>query len=616
MMEHWTGKLTLHGSLSLASGWRQFEQSVRSIEDGLDQWLVVQLPTGSGKTEALKMLCAMPDPLDHPGALIITKFRDEADKIADGINELAGRTVAVSDHMMSRGNTSEIGFMPVLVTTQAAYRLSLQEIADTGLRTRSDRLLAFGGGRRSWLIIDEAFEWADCHSINVGNMRAMSGDLSRAMNGELRTDAELLLHFSLRLTDGEGCGRSDRAVPADATRELARIDLQGLRNAVSASPADAFQNYTENRPATENEQVLRTEASLKTQYLDQIDAVMKIVRIGHAWVSSRGAKTMLHSARSLIGLDGMRGVVLDATAGIDPTYELMGEQVHLLPRPEGIRSYRNVTLHVSHGHRVGKQALAQNAAREWPRICAELSGSLAGKQVLVCVHKIALETVRQYGLAGAAVHYTNWGNLDGRNDWDGCETMIVFGLPYLDDIEPAQRVTAHRGALSDAWFGGDRRCGRHDDIRTALSDGFIARSVVQALNRTRCRRPIDADGNCAATDIYLLLPKGKTGEVVMRAVEQQMPGIRIKAWNSHATMRKARRIPTETKLAAFFDKAESGCYPKSEIVRTLRITGSGMDRMTAKIRDGSSWLASSLQGAGVHYHTQTGRGREAYFTKD
>lgn len=577
---------------------------------------MVQLPTGSGKTEALKMLSAMPDRLDHPGALIVTKFRDEADKIAAGINEQAGWTVAVSDHLMSRGDMSEIGFRPVLVTTQAAYRLSLQEIANTGLRTKSNRLLAFCGGRRSWLIIDEAFEWADCHSINVGNMRAMFGDLSRAMSDELRTAADTLLQFSRRLTDGEGCGRSDRPVPADLIQELSRIDLEGLRNGVSASPSDAFQNYIESKPVTGIGQALGAEASLKTQYIDQINTVTKIVRIGHAWVSTRGAKTMLHSARSLIGLDGMRGVMLDATAGIDPTYELMGEKVHILPRPEGIRSYRNVTLHVSHGHRVGKQALAHNAAREWPRICAELSGFLAGKQVLVCAHKIALGTVEQYGLNGAAARYVNWGNLDGRNDWDGCDTMIVFGLPYLDDIEPAQRVTAHRGPQSDAWFSGSRRHGRHADIRTALSDGFIARSVVQALNRTRCRRPIDADGNCAAADIYLLLPKGKTGEAVMRAIEQQMPGIRIKAWNSIATMRKARRIPTETKLADFFGKAESGCYLKSEVVRTLRINGSGMDRMTAKIRDGSSRLASSLHSSGVRYHTQTGRGREAYFTKD
>jgi hypothetical protein len=160
----------------------------------------------------------------------------------------------------------------------------------------------------------------------------------------------------------------------------------------------------------------------------------------------------LHSSRSLIGVDGMRGVILDATAEIDPTYSVMRDQVDLMPRPTGIRIYQNVTLHVSHGHKVGKEHLAQNAGKEWAVIWGDLSKRLAGKRILVCAHKDARPAIEQYRPKDGYVHFDNRGNLDGRNDWNRCEAAILFGLPYLDNIEPAQRFIAHQGAQHDEWF--------------------------------------------------------------------------------------------------------------------------------------------------------------------
>ncbi|MGO4638974.1 hypothetical protein AB4Z43_11100 [Mesorhizobium sp. 2RAF45] len=611
MNSHWKQSLGLAGSNALTEGWQQLAQAICSRNTDPVRWQVVQLPTGSGKTEALKVLCSMQDYIRHPGALIVTKFREEANRLSEGINKLAGWKMARPFHQEASATNDQLAFAPVVITTHAAYRLALKDIADTGLNHKANRLLSYQCGKRDWVVIDEAFDWADNYSLIASNLRSMSGDLARAMHGELRTAAEQLFTFSIRLTDTD-LGRSDRVLDAESFDILARIDLSGLRAGIAGTSDDAFAEHT---PATKPESASRMERSSKTQYLEQLDQLQTIARIGHAWTSRRGGRTQLHSARSLIGVDGMRGVILDATAGIDPVYSIMRQRVDVLARPPGIRTYRNVTLHVSYGHKVGKEHLAQHAGKEWSIVWGDLSKRLSGKRILVCAHKDARPSIEPYGPKDGSVQFDNWGNLDGRNDWNRCEAAILFGLPYLDDIEPAQRFIAHRGRQSDDWFYGSRKYGDYADIRTALSDGFIARSVVQAINRIQCRNAIDADGNCKPTDIYMLLPRGNTGTAVVRAIEQQMPGIRLANWLSGATRRKARKVPTEIKLVEHFESADPGYYAKSKIANTLRINPSSLERITAKLRDPSSVPAMKLQACGVQYHFRTGRGKEAFFIK-
>ncbi|RWK60689.1 hypothetical protein [Mesorhizobium sp.] len=614
MKSYWTESLGLTDSNALNAGWQQLAQAICRCETNTLRWQVIQQPTGSGKTQALKVLCSIQNPIQHPGVLIVTKFREEANRLSEGINKLAEWNMARPFHQEAPGTNDQLAFAPVIITTHAAYRLALKEIADTGLTHKANRLLSYHGGKRGWVVIDEAFDWADTYSLLASNLRSMSGDLVRAMHGELRTAAEQLLDFSIRLTDTDH-GRSDRVLDAECFDILACIDVNGLKAGVAGTSEDALAKSIEHRLATKTEPASRIERSSKKQYLDQLDQLQTIARIGHGWTSRRGGRTLLHGSRSLIGVDGMRGVILDATAGIDPAYAVMGHHVDVLPRPLGIRTYRNVTLHVSYGHKVGKEHLVHNAGREWATVWGDLSKRLSGKHILVCAHKDALPDIEQYGPKDGCVHFDNWGNLDGRNDWNRCEAAILFGLPYLDDIEPAQRFIAHQGQQSDEWFRGSRKYEEHADIRTALGDGFIARSVVQAINRIQCRNAIDAEGNCYPTSIYLLLPSGNTGMAVLRAIQQQMPGIQLAEWLSGATKRKARKVPTEIKLTDHFENADPGYYLKSEIVKTLQINPSSLERVTAKLRQQSSVLAGKLEAYGVSYHTQTGRGKEAYFIK-
>ena len=64
-------------------------------------------------------------------------------------------------------------------------------------------------------------------------------------------------------------------------------------------------------------------------------------------------KHTLNTARLLVPDDTRGPVVLDATASSNPLYEVFDRAV-LCRAPTGARNYKNVTLHVSIGHRTGK----------------------------------------------------------------------------------------------------------------------------------------------------------------------------------------------------------------------------------------------------------------------
>lgn len=618
MHEHWTQRLGLTASYGLIQGWQQLELAAQGLTSRATHWQVLQLPTGSGKTEALKVLCAMQDPERHPGILIVTKFQDSADDVAKGINDLAQRTVACAVHSSALFDEASIPLTPVLVTTHAAYRLALKEHHDTGTNLRMQRLSSYIHGERSWTIIDEAFDWTDSYNLNLSNLRAMIGDLAGALSIENEPMILGLQTFALGLSDRVEYGKSDCFLKGDLFDCLSDGELNHIIDAVLSVPESFFSEWIAGTCNDIDELGVGAQSAylpIKQEYLKLLQQLKAVANIGYAWTSMRGGKQLLHSSRSLLRKGGSCGIVLDATASIDPRYGLMLNTMKIIQRPAGIRAYNNVTLNVSRGHSVGKDHIAKNIAKDWPILWGELETRLAGKHVLVCAHKCALGTISGYGLAKGHVHFANWGALDGKNDWNECDTLVLYGLPYLDDIVPAQIFMAHQGPQTDDWFAGIRRYGDHTDIRSALNDGFIAASVVQAVNRVRCRKPIDAIGNCAPTDIFLLLPNGRVGETTLQALKQQMPGIRVVNWYAPATKRKARKVPTETKLTAFFKEAAHGSYIKSEIANKLHINISSLERMTAKMSCSQSEISKTMAFLDVTYHSANGRGNVSYFTK-
>jgi hypothetical protein len=234
--------------------------------------------------------------------------------------------------------------------------------------------------------------------------------------------------------------------------------------------------------------------------------------------------------------------------------------------------------------------------------------------VLVITHKDVRDDIRRCSLKCEALEVAHWGDLDGKNDWKDFGTIVVYGLPYLDDIAPTNGFLSRFGAQSIDWFEGRRRFGDHADMKAALKFGFIARSVVQAINRGHCRKITDDRGNCKPTDVFILLPTGHIADSLTASVQQEMPNSKLIEWCATPDIRN-KLSPTERRLVRLLRNCEPGTYSKTWIIVQLSIATRTFERLSASLRKPTSALMRELAAIGVGYDCKIGRGKEACFVK-
>jgi hypothetical protein len=611
MKLHWTEQ-SRPFTPALVEGWHQVEQATEAAAQQ-KCWQVVQLPTGTGKTEAMIVLCTTRAIHEHPGALIVTRFNAEADSIASKINHIAGSKIAVASHGQAKATSATMTCTPVLVITHSAYASALREAHDRPhAPLRLELYHRYHQTDRKWTFIDETFNWVDSYEVDVDELLAACGALSTALSDTRRASLIALEAFAHSTLDRQSVDRSDRRLTNEQAAILTAIDLEGLRDAIRHLRSEVTELWRDTllmrrdgeRPTT-----------YKCEYIALFDRLCAIQQIGHCWVSRRGARTRLHSSRLLRDSKCIGGVMLDATAGMDRSYDLLGDSVTLIPPPRNIRSYRNVSIHISRSHNVGKAHLQTYAITEWPTVARELSKQIvAENRVLVITHKEVAAVVQRTAIECRQFQVTHWGTLDGRNDWRMYDTIILFGLQYLDDITPTNAFLASTNPQSDDWFSGRRQFGRHADMKTAFKDGYISKCVVQAVNRGRSRTISNDRGECESMRVFILLPAGKTGDAVTSSIRQEMPGANIAVWQAMRTNRK-RRGRNECRVVSALQSYAPGIYRKSEIIAQTGMNNRTFERMSINIQKPGSHLMHDLAAIGVEYRCAIGRGKEAYFIK-
>lgn len=607
MTDHWENTLGLASSAPLQQGWRQLETACMETSSGQSPWQVLQLPTGSGKTEALKAICASYGREGRTGILVVTRFRNAADDLAAGINALAGDNIAISQHSGNTVKFNKWSNMPVLIITHSAYKNALSEAASCETSPQLDRYRQYVHTDRRMVVVDEAFEWVESFTINLSELQAFCG----ALSGVPGLDANFALaglaefaHQTLELANSES---SDKQLSSELLTKLQALRLADLRTTVSQLTRCQLEIW---------DTVDKPDNALRAAYMSLLAELEKFQQLGQAWLSNRGARCQLNGSRLLMDLTRSNGVILDATAEVDVSYCLLGHRVQLLRRPVGIRTYRNVVMNLSTGHRVGKQHLSEHGAKAWSSVRAALDRRLvANDEVLICCHKDVKPSLSVSGINCRSISTAHWGDLDGKNNWHNFGVGVIFGMPFLDDIAPTNAVLACQPHLGRTWFDGSRCFGKHSDIGQAFKDGFVAKSVVQALNRIRCRKPTDANGECMTTELFMLLDNSRTASVVVAAIQSQMPGIELRDWESATVAVPKKLSPSHAKLLVLLSTAAPGKHVKSSIVAGLGIASRTFERMSPAIQEPSSPLARELTALGVRYHCGTGRGKEAYFMK-
>ena len=606
MRRHWQGTLRNTTSPRLEAVWHLMAETLNAQiehhrEPSETLFKVLTPETGAGKSQGVAVYCSMLPSVDHPGVLIVTRMKVQADELAATVNRLAGADVALAYHSDNRVPAETLADYPVLVITHKAYEIGLDAV------NRGQPQASSWSAYHRWaltgrrlIVIDEALEIVEEAQVDAEALELLLGSLPLSLKDAhpeqvkaLARVRDVLLAMHQKSADSV---QGERVLWRGTVAMPATLDMTPLRQALRGYRFD-------------HRLLHKDDQQENARLIARMDRVLKntqaVMERWNYYAMKLGSHTM-NSARLIVPDEITGAVILDATASSNVVYEVF-ERAEIISTPR-CRDYGNVTLHVSRGHAVGKSKMVKHAKQEAAKLFQNLQDSLpAERRVLVVCHKWVEPYVVQYkGSHFAAFDAVHWGALDGRNDWSDHDTAVIFGLPYRDTTWSVNTFMALQGLQSTEWLraDGDRPFKRYRDIRAALNTGQLVVSVVQAINRIRCRRVVDADGNCRAADVFLLLPAGKVGDDVLAGIKQEMPGINVADWSYHDLKRKPRRSGYEESLVSFAANMRRGYQSATTIQQQLGISGTQWKHIARKLKDQSSDLARKLADVGVVFRVE------------
>ena len=211
MDRRWAEDLNLVSSSALRALWTimadTFQKSIINSVNGVvaAPWLILQPPTGSGKTRGACVFSAMQADLNAQGALkpvgvlIVVRLIAQADEMAAEINALAGRVVAVAHHSDKPATDQEMSDSDILIITHQAYVNSISDLGAHKYAQRS-RFVAWRGGARLLTIVDEALaNVVENNKVTVADLAQVIGYVPPEMRYEYPEQLRVLddLHHIL-----------------------------------------------------------------------------------------------------------------------------------------------------------------------------------------------------------------------------------------------------------------------------------------------------------------------------------------------------------------------------------------------------------------------------------
>lgn len=598
MEVQWCKKYSLSITPHLKATWKTILQTFDSVigDETNKPWQVIHAPTGIGKTTLVIHYCAMLNIENHPGVLIVCRTTNQCDEVMGAINEMLGSKVAVASHSRSSSTRMEARAAPVLVVTHQAYRLAIQS-KDVSLTyfTKWEQMYEFRGGSRKLTIIDESLDIFDDVTLPCRDLGLLSATLERALTTEM-SDALQILNRVTNGLDKDGCllnwDPNLGFVDPDIGK-LREACLTPLREAIHEVSVKCFMRAGFGHGNGIDE---------RQNCLDQLDAIEKLVQLG-----SRGSG--VEKQRKLVATDvllahsGTRIVILDATARLNPIYKLLKDHVSMIDLPSDARTYDGCVLHVSKGHAVGKGSITENGEKILESLLPELESKLAAmRRVLLITCKAITGVARRFKTPWREFTVAHWGALDGRNDWADYDAIVVCGLPYLDQAVIHARLQKLSGnAASDDKHG--------------YQTGWLSSCLVQAINRTRCRRVTKPDGGCESVDVFLMLPDGDLADTLQSSILASMPGMEVVDWAFKAGKRKAKRSGIADAVLVYLNNAPADRYPIELVRENIGASERGFRNVLKKLTDKSSELYSRVKELGVSLEKGVGRGNKSYFIK-
>jgi hypothetical protein len=607
MREHWQGELANVYTSRIGEQWFDlsdaFNTHITRAERGEQgtQYSVVAAPLGSGKTQGLIIYCVMLAEQfgeSAPGVLIVTRLIRDADAIAEQINRMAGREVALAYHFIARKERkvtlAHLSRYQVAVVTHNAYRDALDELAQGG-RTKWPEFSAYGDGERALNVIDEALDMVEHDHVGVDQLNRALGHIPNRVRQRFPEEVAALrdtLDHLCEISTQMRVPGSERPRLQEMVRSGTAVDLSGLM---------AHVGCTRLRDCDET--------AVKQSISNTLRSVERLWRQWCYVSTLPTGEDSLHTARLILPSDTRGAVILDATSRANRLYDLLGDRIVRRKEVAGVRSWKNVTIYASKGHKVGK-AFVEKAGETWAReaVSELLSVVDASRRVLLIAHATGEPLLKMYAPEGW--HAAHWGAIDGSNEWRDCDTVAILSLLFRPDYWATNAYFAMTGDLDESLIAEEGK-----EQRWQLKRGQIVSDVVQAIGRARCRKVVDVEGNCAPTDVYLRLPAGTMGDQILGGIIAELPGVCVVEGDyagSGEGQSKVRRKASKNEEAfvAYCGQLTRGTHDAALARQRLALRGGSWRELVAKLRDPASTIAKQLSALGVAYFVTGDRGQQ------
>jgi hypothetical protein len=341
--------------------------------------------------------------------------------------------------------------------------------------------------------------------------------------------------------------------------------------------------------------------------IDKTLAAAEAVLDQYAYFALKGAQPTLNSSALLVPLDAPGPVVLDATAREDFIYKLMEDRAAIIPTPSGVRDYSSVTLNVAWTRSgTGKNTMVERSKTRFPRLIEDLKQRLAPERsVFFCVHKaVEHELPEAADLPFAKVAKAHWGAVDGSNEYADCDVAVIFGLPFRDAVTwPTNIFFALQGVHGDDWLENPTWKGEVN-LREQMVRRQLSASVIQAINRIRCRHVTNDHGGCPPADVFIVLPTGDRGEDILGAIRREMPGLQVVDWPFDPDGPRVRRRKEATphgRLLIFMENRAPGRTSMQVIARELGLNTNAKKELQKNLRNENHATTLALRAIGVTY---------------
>jgi hypothetical protein len=552
------------------------------------------------------------------GVLIVTRRIEQAEIIVARINELAGRMVAVANHSDKRATPQEMLDSDILIITHQAYVNASERL---GSHKDAPYFVKWRGGNRLLTIIDEALaNVVEDSRVTMADLAQVLSYITPEMRHEFPEQLKVLeeLHYVLnKYADPKSRtdNRSTRMLWDDnegafQLPDFQLPDMDALRRAMKSLRYDTL---------VLNENHVGNHETIAKKVNDTIRG-SQVVTEQWAYYSQNGSEHSINSSSLLIPLNVPGPVVLDATANTNFMWDLFGPKKEIVPTPSKVRDYSTVRLHVARAAGLGKGTMIEKAKTRVPRVLQALEREIgADRSVFMCMHMDTKHIAQSYDPAFASFKVAHWGAIDGRNDWSDYDTAVIFGLQYLHRVWSTNLFFAFQGHQDDYWFQSPD-WNEHDDVHQIMEQRQLSVSIIQAINRIRCRRVVDAQGRCPSADIYVVLPNNQTGDAILQDILVDMPGVHEVPWVFELdgpTVPVVRKGSSHEALITYMTTRLTGETAMSTVRDQLNLKDSAFKSLKEVLRDDLHPLTTALRDMGVRYFVRgKGRGARAYLMKD